>query len=127
MRALHPLVLAVLVCGVMGCGDSRPSGPVDAHKAKLEAALAIQDDLKRNEALVTVASAAAEVGQTEVVMSAIREIRDDNASNRAAASAAIKLSELGKIQEATKVAKLIRDDNKRNDTLAQIAKGTGGK
>lgn len=127
MRLFLSLVLAVKACGLMGCGDARPSSLADSHKAKLEAALSIQDDLKRNEALVVVADAAAAAGQPEVVTIAVREIRDDNVSNRAAASAALKLSELGKIHEATEIAKLIRDDNKRNATLAQIAKGNGGK
>lgn len=123
MRLVRLLAIGIVACGTVGCGSKTPTDGATPYRGKLDAAVAIRDDSKRDEALAAVSQSAAEAGEADVVLAAVREIRDENASDRAAATAAGILSELGKAKEATEVANRIRDTNKRDATLLLIAKG----
>ena len=115
----------VLLCG-LGCSTEPAQLAASPLKGKLDAAMAIRDGIKRDDALLKVAVDAASLGEVEVAKKAVQEIRDGIKHDDAAARCAVPLAEQGKTKEATTIANLIRDAVKRDDTLAKIASGRTG-
>lgn len=116
------LFLGSLVLLGCGGGTKQPATP-EQLKGRLDAASAMSDIGKRNEALATLAQEAADAGETEVTNRALDQILDLGQKNSAAYSCALKLAEGGKTQVAVEVAKKITDLGKRNDALGRIARG----
>lgn len=127
------LVVAVLLCmfSGLGCSDkSNPARPAAGQlQGKLDAALALTDEAKRDESLASVAAEAAEGTRDldpdfarECVKEAVEKIKNPTKKDDTAASCARSLSNRGHYAEATIIAKLIADDGKRDATLAAISK-----
>jgi hypothetical protein len=116
---------AVLLCG-LGCTNESAQLAASPLKGKLDAAMAIRDGIKRDDALMKVAVDAASMGEVEVARKAVQEIHDGIKHDEAAARCAVPLAEQGKTKEATTIANLIRDGLKRDDTLSKIASARTG-
>lgn len=119
-----------MVCGSLGCHDSSPppqSRSVSGLQGKLDAALAIREITRRDDALASVAEEAGDAGDVEVAKGALKAMSELTRHDRAAAASALKLADHGMTGEATEVAKTIKEITKRDATLSQIAKGKSSK
>lgn len=124
-RFLLPAAWTVLLCG-LGCSTEPAQLATSPLKGKLDAAMAIRDGIKHDDALLKVAVDAASVGEVEVAKKAVQEILDGIKHDDAAARSAVSLAEQGKTKEATAIANLIHDGVKRDDTLAKVASARSG-
>jgi len=116
----------VLLCG-LGCSTEPAQLAASPLKGKLDAAMAIRDGIKHDDALLKVAVDAASVGEVEVAKKAVQEIHDGIKHDDAAARSAVSLAEQGKTKEATAIANLIHDGVKRDDTLSKVASARSGR
>jgi hypothetical protein len=119
----RPCVLLALGL-TLGCGSSNIANQTpEALNGRLDAASALVDLGKRDDALVKVAEDAASAGLAEIVKKALSKVTDIGEKDAAAANCALKLAKAGKGPEATEVAKSITDLGKRDSVLSKLAKG----
>ena len=116
-------LVALALMFVLGCNRQVPTavpGPAPlAVSSQLEAALAIQNPIQRDEALGAVAQTAADAGNA---MNAVAAIMNPIAKDEIAAQSAGKLAKAGKGAEATAIAKIIQNPIKRDKTLLDLSK-----
>jgi predicted Zn-dependent protease len=122
-----------LLCGLsllLGCGPNaapqaggRQAAP-GQFKGRLDAAMAMTDLNKRDDALKVIAQDAASAGDPEFVQQALQKFMNLNLKDEAAAAAALKLAANGQNEAAVEVAKTMVDLNKRDQVLQKVAKGT---
>ena len=115
----------LLLILVSGCDD--PASTTTASPAgisgRLDAALAMQGDTARHNALVKLAQDAAEAGDGDVVLKAIEAIDAGTARDNTCAMCSEALARMGRTAAATAVAKQISDETARKNTLSKIASG----
>jgi hypothetical protein len=122
----HSALLAIAL--VLGAGCNRQASvdvPVTAPIAissQLEAAMAIQNPIQRDEALSAVAQTAADAGDGGIAMKAAAAIANPIVKDDTAAVSAKKLAKFGKGTEATAIAKIIQNPIKRDKALLDLAK-----
>jgi hypothetical protein len=95
-------------------------------KGKLDAALAINNNLQKDAALAAVAKEAAVGGDAEVTKAALHKISNNLTRDQAACECAVKLAKGGKSAEGTEVAKTIDNNLMRDATLSKLATGQFG-
>jgi hypothetical protein len=115
--------LVVVVAIAVGCSKTSTS---PEFSGKLEAALAIEDDFKRDGALKALAADAAAKGETSVTAEAISAISDDVTRDKAASESVDALIEAGKFDGAAEIAATIEDDVSRDNALSRVAEGRPG-
>jgi hypothetical protein len=123
------MITSIGRCGVilglvlaLGCGkDAKSNQTTDQLNGRLDAAIGITDQSKRNDALQSVAEDAAEAGVGDVAQTAAERISDQVRRNDVAVICALKLAERGDTKAATSIAGIITDQVKRNDVLGKIA------
>jgi hypothetical protein len=117
--------VCLLLILVSGCDD--PASTTTASPAgisgRLDAALAMQGDTVRHNALVKLAQDAAEAGDGDVVLKAIEAIDAGTARDNTCAMCSEALARMGRTAAATAVAKQISDETARKNTLSKIASG----
>jgi len=107
-----------------GCADKAPRhSSVPNQHPKLAAALAIQGDRERQQALVRVAHDATADKDPETALAAIDAIGLTSVHDATAYDCALKFSDQRETPAATEVAKLIRDNSMRDAALQKIATG----
>jgi len=115
---LAVLVLALLLSS--GCGDGGNVTPVYFGE-ELRAALAIEDPLQRDAALVSVARSASGGADGETVVRALGAINNPLMKDETAADVAPKLSAAGKAAHAIAVARRIANPLTRDKVLATLS------
>jgi len=127
-------LLAIAVAFAGGCdrksqvtapGGASNATPFPGHlavSAQLEAALAIQNPIQRDDALSAVAQTAAEGGDGTVAMAAVVAIMNPQLKDDTAVLAAKGLANAGKGSEATGIAKIILNPILRDETLLDLSK-----
>ena len=119
-------LVALALMFVLGCNrqvHTAIPGPAPlADSSQLEAALAIQNPIQRDEALGAVAQTAADAGNGGIAMNAVAAIKNPIAKDEIAAQSAGKLAKAGKGAEATAIAKIIQNPIKRDKTLLDLSK-----
>ena len=132
MRLIATALVGLLALGVgLGCSSKdSPRRPAAGQlQGKLDAALALKDEVKRDDALASVAAEASEgTSDTdpdfarECAREAVKEIKDPVKKDDTASTCARALARRGHYADATVVAKLIADAGKRDATLVAITK-----
>src|SRR5262249_55916751 len=117
---LYAAASALLLSG-LGCKSDTTPSDSSALKGKLDAAMAIRDGVKHDDALMVVAEEAAHLGDVGIAEKAVQEIRDGIKHDDAASKSAVALATLGNTEAARTIAELIRDGIKRDNTLSKIA------
>jgi len=112
------IILAVVVLH-SGCSTTEPS----EAQGRLSAALALENDTARHNALLRCAEFAAEQGDAAVVATAISKVKKETARNNLGLTCSQSLAKCGKTAEATKIAQSIEDETMRRNALSDIAKG----
>ena len=115
----------LLLTFIAGCQQpvSTMSAPKTEMTGRLEAALAMENDTARHNALAQVAQDAVEAGDGDVVLKAIAAIDDGTAHDNLRSTCSEALAKKGKISDATAVAKQLANDAARNNLLGRIANG----
>lgn len=135
LRLPFLLGLTASLCLAAGCKDRQASSPgaptspassaanSDATQAdaRLQAALAISDTVKRDAALRAVADLAAQVGDAPTVRKAVLQIGNTVNKDAAADTSAMALAKAGKRAEAAEIARMMSNTTKRDDTLLKLA------
>lgn len=137
-RLICFVIVSVLVCGCRANISSQsqecpPCTAVEtaAHekalttdsalKARLSAALAIDDATMREEAVSAVALLAADAGNVEAVREALAHIQSAETLENLTGDCALNLAAAGKFAEAIRMAKTFKDADDRNRLLRMIA------
>jgi hypothetical protein len=135
MRSSIQLVTSTfLVVCVMGCSrestatatqsdvaTASPGTAID-HSSKLEAALAINSPIQKDEALRAVAQSASEGSDGPTALAAVAAMLNPQARDDVAAAAAMTLAKAGKGSDANGMANLIQNPIKRDETLLELSK-----
>jgi hypothetical protein len=120
--ALYWLVVVVTI--PVGCSRRTSASP--EYSGKLAAALAIEDDVKRDGALKKLAADAAANGEANVSAEAISAINDDVTRDNAASESVDALIESGQFDAAAEIAASIGDSVSRDNALSRVAQGRTG-
>jgi hypothetical protein len=132
IHSMKQVIYSVIVAGlalVVGCGPDGKTPTVkqvqnaDQLKGRLDAAMAITEPDRKNDALKSVAEDAADAGHVEYTKAAINQITEPDRKNKVAATCALKLSHKGDTGGATAIAQLITEPDLKNRTLSKISKG----
>jgi len=93
----------------------------EALQVRLEAASAISDPSAKTEAMSTLATDAAKLGEVETVKTALRNIIDFTRKNFIASESSKLLAQHGKRKQALEIAKSIGDPSLRDKALSDLA------
>ena len=116
--------LLLLVAGCQSQSSAQSSTPPSEMAGRLNAALEIDDETARLNAVIKVAEDSAEAGDGEVVLQAISEIKEGVARDNVCATCSIHLAKSGNTSDATRVARQIKDETRRLNVLNSIANGS---
>jgi len=128
--SFHLILAAVALTLLAGCNQQAPVGaPLNAPatapavvSSQLEAALAIMNPLMRDDALGSVAKAAAAASDSGIAMAAVVAMANPILKDDAAVVCAQRLAKGGKGPEATAMAKIIQNPIKRDEILLELSK-----
>jgi hypothetical protein len=119
--------ICLLLILVAGCDDpaSTTNAPPSETSGRLDAVLAMKEDVARHNALVKLAQDAAEAGAGDAVLRAIDAVDAGTARDNTCAICSEALARKGKTTAAKAVASQISNEVARNNTLSKIASGVG--
>jgi hypothetical protein len=102
-------------------GHEKAGSTDSALKGRLSAALAINEQRMREDAVAAVAIDAAKAGNAAVVTKALSQVRGQKRRDDLRSSCAFDLAMAGKLQEAVEIAKTIDVTSLKDETLKRIA------
>jgi hypothetical protein len=118
--------LGLLFFGLVGCAGQPEGGGVrpgsEQLQGRLDAALAMTNLNRRDEALRAIAEDATAAGDVALTKRVLEHFTSLNLKDQTAAACALKLSEAGQPQAAVEVAQRMHNLNQRDEVLERIAK-----
>jgi predicted Ser/Thr protein kinase len=113
-------ILAGLVEGFGAKSFAADEQDVIADNTKLQAALAMSVGPQRDQTLLNISREAAEEGESQVALIALRAIQDAAVRDEAAAACALYVAQNEGADEALPIARSIQDNARRNEVLQRL-------